>query len=135
MVKLVSVAVIRCDKDKSYVLCQETDTSGMMMGKSSMREMATFIVREISFRIEPLCRKSLEYKGYVCHAFRQQNGLCVCILTDDEYSTNGAHIAVRNILKQFEANFKPGEWQKAADKSIKWNQMPQFINMYKVPPS
>eukprot|EP01084_Bolivina_argentea_P190650 327552_1 len=132
--KLVSIAVLRCDKDKAIILCQETDTSGMMLGKNSMREMATFIVREVSSRIEVLCMKSLEYKGYVCHSFKQQNGLCASVLTDDAYPPRAAHGLIRAILKEFESDKKPAEWQKAEDKSVGWNKLPQFLNTYKEPP-
>lgn len=140
--KLLSIAVCRVDKDdekkkdgKSTILCQETDTSKVWVGKGSMKEMATFIVREISARIEILSMKSLEYKGNICHAFKQQDGLCVCVLTDDKYPPRAAHGLIRNIMKDFQACKKPQEIQQAGDFEIKWAKLAQLLATYQDPPS
>mmetsp|Transcript_36434 Transcript_36434/g.58420 ORF Transcript_36434/g.58420 Transcript_36434/m.58420 type:complete len:205 (-) Transcript_36434:223-837(-) len=140
--RLLSIAICRVDVDdskqkdgdKSVILCQETDTSKLLLGKGSMKEMATFIVREISSRIDLLTMKSLEYKGNICHAFRQQNGLCVCVLTDDQYPPRAAHGLIRNISKDFESCFKPQEWQNASDLQIKWPKLAQLLLTYQDPP-
>ena len=142
--KLISIAVIRVDpcesKEKdaassSVILCQETDTSGMMFGKGSMKEMATFICREISARIDVLSMKSLEYKGNICHAFKQQNNLSVCVLTNDEYPPRAAHGLIRSVLKEFESQKKPSEWQQCGDFGVQWNRLSQLLKLYQNPPS
>eukprot|EP01083_Nonionella_stella_P095793 269036_1 len=140
--KLLSIAVVRVDdtdrKEKdasqSVILCQETDTSGIWVGKGSMKEMATFICREVSARIEILSMKSLEYKGNICHAFKQQNSLCVCVISDDQYPPRAAHGLIRAVLKDFEAQKKPAEWQKAGDFQIKFARLAQMLRMYQDPP-
>ena len=137
--KLISIAVCRVDKDdskekdgdKSTILCQEVDTKGIWVGKGSMKEMATFIVREISSRIEVLTMKSLEYKGNICHAFRQQNGLCVCVITDDKYPPRAAHGLIKNVLKDFSSCKKEQEWQNAGDFQVKW-QLAQLVSTYQI---
>ena len=141
--KLISIAVLRVDEDdskdsdgnKAVILCQETDTSGIWVGKGSMKEMARFISREIACRIEMLQMKSLEYKGNICHAYKQQNGLTVCVLTDDKYPPRGAHGVARNVLREFEAQKKPQEWQNAKDLQMQWPRLLQLMSAYKDPPS
>lgn len=144
--KLISIAVIRVDpceesKEKdaktlsSVILCQETDTSGLWVGKGSMKEMATFICREISARIDVLSMKSLEYKGNICHAYKQQNRLSVCVLTNDEYPPRAAHGLIRTVLKEFESTKSPKEWQQAGDFGVQWNRLSQLIKLYQNPPS
>ena len=141
--KLLSIAICRVDKDdskdqsgaKSTILCQETDTSKIWVGKGAMKELATFTVREISSRIEILTMKSLEYKGNICHAFKQQNGLCVCALTDDKYPPRAAHGLIRNVLREFESCFKQQEWQSADDMDMKWAKLGQLLTVYQDPPS
>ena len=140
--KLLSIAVIRVDesaKEKdgssSVILCQETDTSDLWVGKGSMKEMAVFIVREISVRIDVLSSESLEYKGNICHAFKQQNGLCVCVITDDKYPVRGAHGLIRHVLKEFQAQITAKQWQSAGDGQIRWGRLAQMTSVYQNPPS
>eukprot|EP00485_Elphidium_margaritaceum_P008169 CAMPEP_0202685844 /NCGR_PEP_ID=MMETSP1385-20130828/1688_1 /ASSEMBLY_ACC=CAM_ASM_000861 /TAXON_ID=933848 /ORGANISM="Elphidium margaritaceum" /LENGTH=204 /DNA_ID=CAMNT_0049340303 /DNA_START=24 /DNA_END=638 /DNA_ORIENTATION=+ len=140
--KLISIAICRVDVDdskekdgdKSTILCQATNTSSMLIGKASYEEFARFVAREISARIELLAMKSLEYKGTICHAFRQQNGLCVCVLTDDKYPVRGAHSLVRSISREFESHFKDAQWQNAKDFEIKWSRLPVMLSTYQNPP-
>lgn len=141
--KLISIAVVRVDKDdskekdgdKATILINATDTSGVWVGKGSMKEMAIFIVREISSRIETLTMKSLEYKGNICHAFKQANGLCVCALTDDKYPPRAAHGLIKSVLKDFQSCKKENEWKNAGDFEIKWAKLQQILANYQDPPS
>eukprot|EP00483_Globobulimina_turgida_P009539 UN09558 len=140
--KILSIAVLRVDvksdskekENESIILCQETDTSGLWVGKGSMKEMATFICREISSRIEVLTMKSLEYKGNICHAFKQQNSLCVCVLTDDKYPPRAAHGLVRCVLKEFQTQKKEEEWKNAGDFQMRWARLAQMLTVYQDPP-
>eukprot|EP01083_Nonionella_stella_P292596 995122_1 len=139
--KLSSIAIIRVDKSESkekefesIILCQETDTSGLWVGKGSMKEMATFTCREVSSRIEVLTMKSLQYKGNICHAFKQQNGLCVCVLTDDQYPPRAAHGLVRCVFREFESQIKEDQWKNAKDLQIKWPRLAQMLTVYQDPP-
>ena len=138
--KLLSVAVCRVDEDASgsvnecVILCQETDTSNLWFGKQTLKQLCTFTVRETALRTETLCGLSYQYKDNTCHAYKHQNGLVVCAITNDEYNKNAAYRLLKEIYNDFNSNIKPKEWLLASDFEVNFRRLSQLLQLYQNPP-
>jgi len=135
IMRLYSIAICRAAKNEnSIILCQETDLSGIMMGKQSLQEMCRFIARELSQRIDPVSMASLTHKNNYGHVYKQMDGLTVVVITDLEYPPRAAHGVIRDVFRTFGDEVKTSEWSQAQDDEIKFNkQLNQILQNYKQP--
>ena len=134
MVRLVSVAICRQDEQQSFVLCQETDLSGLLFGKKNIREVCRFAARQTSLSIDKCVMASLNYKGNIVHCFKKMNGLSAVAITDGDYSNRAAHGLIRKILSDFEKQIDSKVWQSARDDEINFPSLSQYLKTYKIPP-
>jgi len=136
MVRLVSLAICRVDakESKTYILCQETDVTGLLFGKQNMREICRFIAREISAKMQYDVMGSYEYKKNFVHCLKEVDDFSYVAITDNDYPAMAAHGILRNISKQFHSSNEEKSLEAATDDSIKFPYLAQCLQTYKEPP-
>jgi len=136
MVRLVSLAVCRVDtnESKTYVLCQETDLSGMLFGKQNLREICRFIARETSSQMKYNVMASLEYKQNYIHCMKELDNLSYIAITDNDYPSLAAHGVLRTVSREFHSTVDEKTYETATDDSINFPYLSKCLQTYKQPP-
>lgn len=116
MVKVVALVVMRfIERGKLPVLLGssfELSSFGFFQ-KGSVREVATFVAREVVQRSDRGELESVKHREYVCHCQIFQNNLAVCALSDDEYPQRVAFSLIQQAADLFQRQYEASKWNTA----------------------
>jgi synaptobrevin family protein YKT6 len=81
--------------------------------KGSVKEVATFVAREVVQRSDRGELESVKHREYVCHCQIFQNNLAVCALSDDEYPQRVAFSLIQQASDLFQRQYDASKWNTA----------------------
>lgn len=102
--------------------------------RSSVKEVATFVSREVVTRSAPGSMLSVEHKEYLCHVRVCNNGLAVAVLADQEYPARVAFALIQEALDLFNKAFTETQWSKySADTTLTVPGLDAAVAKYQKP--
>jgi len=102
--------------------------------RSSVKEVACFVSREVVTRAKPGSMLSVEHKEYICHTRVCSNSLAVAVLADQEYPPRVAFALIQEILDLFNKAYNPNQWQKfTSDTALSVTGMDAALAKYQKP--
>jgi synaptobrevin family protein YKT6 len=102
--------------------------------RSSVKEVAMFVSREVVTRSKPGAMLSVEHKEYMCHVRVCANNLSVAVLADQEYPGRVAFALIQEVLDLFNKAYNESQWTKfTSDTSLSLTGLDPIIAKYQKP--
>jgi synaptobrevin family protein YKT6 len=102
--------------------------------RSSVKEVAMFVSREVVSRSEPGAMLSVEHKEYMCHVRVCTNKLSVAVLADQEYPTRVAFSLIQEVIDLFNKAYNESQWTKfTTDTSLSVQGLDAALAKYQKP--
>ena len=102
--------------------------------RSSVKEVANFVSREVVSRSKAGSMLSVEHKEYMCHVRVCTNNLSVAVLADQEYPGRVAFALIQEVLDLFNKSFNENQWTKfTADTTLNVQGLDELVAKYQKP--
>lgn len=115
--KLISLHVCRVDGDGKVIFLaskSHVDSFGYLERKP-MRELASFLARQILPKINVAERKAVIHAGYLSCTIRWSDGLGLAALVDEEYPMRIAFHILAEIHEDFRRTIREPLWKNAKE--------------------
>jgi synaptobrevin family protein YKT6 len=102
--------------------------------RSSVKEVANFVSREVVTRSKAGSMLSVEHKEYMCHVRVCSNNLGVAVLADMEYPSRVAFALIQEVLDLFNKAYNESQWTKfTSDTSLNVAGLDEAVAKYQKP--
>lgn len=102
--------------------------------RSSVKEVACFVSREVVTRSAPGSLLSVEHKDFLCHVRVCMNGLAAAVLADQEYPARVAFGLIQEALDLFNKNYNETQWGKfTSDTALPVNGLDTLLAKFQKP--
>lgn len=107
--KLLYMTLFRCDEDSNPIRLVNTEdlTSFSFFQRNVVREQLAFATRTLAQRTQKGTRQTISMKDLplLLHVHQQTDGLCGCLIADEEYPERVAFTFIAKALRDLKAKF------------------------------
>jgi synaptobrevin family protein YKT6 len=142
---VLSLIAFNCSGERPILLTNALNIQSFsILKRGTVKEFLFFISREVAARTPPNSRNSIQHElddsshagKYICHCFNNDDGLCVVVITDGEYSARIAYRLISEAMDEIDSHLKRNGQnfrQYSKDTYIKMNNIERLLDSYQHP--
>ncbi|XP_038071027.1 synaptobrevin homolog YKT6-like [Patiria miniata] len=132
--KLYAITVLYKGQPKVVSLSSAYNlTSFGYFQKSSVQEFMKFTSRIVVERTQPGLRSTVKEQEYNCHTYVRSDCLSGVVIADHEYPSRVAFRFMSKALDEFATEVSPSTWPSAAENSITFKKLEEYLALYQNP--
>eukprot|EP01116_Phalansterium_solitarium_P011096 TRINITY_DN26705_c0_g1_i1.p1 TRINITY_DN26705_c0_g1~~TRINITY_DN26705_c0_g1_i1.p1 ORF type:complete len:199 (+),score=15.32 TRINITY_DN26705_c0_g1_i1:127-723(+) len=132
--KVYSILLFSCAGPQPVLLTASYELSSFSyFQRGSVKEVASFVSREVLTRTAPGGRNSVAHLEHICHAYVSPQKFAGAVISDSEYPARVAYSLIAKALEEFSRVYSANAESYTADTNLSLEKLEPLLISYQKP--